>query len=75
MRENITKFIESQLLGGKHVVNGDTDLLISGLIDSMGVMRLVGFIEEKLQHTVPAEDVTLEHFATVDTICSYLESR
>jgi acyl carrier protein len=49
--------------------------LISGLIDSIGVMRLVGFIEKDLDTTIPPKDVTLENFGNINTIVSYIDSQ
>lgn len=49
--------------------------MISGLVDSIGVMRLVGFIEKNLEITIPPKDVTLENFGNVNTIVSYLDSQ
>ncbi|MEM6988128.1 MAG: acyl carrier protein, partial [Pseudomonadota bacterium] len=49
----------------------DQDLLMSGLVDSLGVMRLVGFIEETSGITIPAEDVLLENFGSLSQINAY----
>lgn len=70
-------FIQSDLLGGRgpEALGSDDDLLGSGLVDSLGVMRLIGFIEQELGIRVPPGDVTIEHFMTVDHICTYLELR
>lgn len=74
MRETIRRFIESELLSG-HPVEDDEDLLVGGSVDSLGVMRLVAFIETTFALRVPAGDVRLPNFATVDAITAYLERR
>lgn len=74
MRERLREYIEDQLLSGKKV-GDEEDLLLSGLVDSMGVMRLIGFIEENLQVTVPPEDLTIENFTNITALSRYLESR
>lgn len=53
----------------------DDDLLTSGRINSLGIMRLVTFIEEEFKVSVPPEDVTIENFRTVRTITGYLEQQ
>jgi len=45
-------------------LSDDDDLLTSGLVDSLGMMSLVAFIEEQFGVAVPPEDVTLETFST-----------
>ena len=74
MKDQIREFIVTELLAGRDI-GTDEDLLISGLVDSLGVMRLVTFIEDHLATPVPPEDVTIENFATIDTIGAYVEQR
>lgn len=56
-------------------VDADEELLLSGLVDSIGIMRLVGFIESDLNISIPPEDVTLENFSSVAAISAYLDGR
>ena len=74
MKQKITRFIIDELLSGMEVDHQD-DLLLTGLVDSIGVMRLVSFIEQQIKKSVPPEDVTLEHFVNIDAISLYIESR
>ena len=53
-------------------IGHDEDLLTSGMIDSLGVMRLVGFIQDEFEISVPPEDVTIENFLTLATISNYI---
>lgn len=74
MKEKLTRFIIDELLSGMDIGDLD-DLLLSGLVDSMGVMRLVAFIEEETGLKVPPEDIVIEHFVNIDAIIRYLEAR
>lgn len=65
--------IQSKLLNGRAVAP-DEELLLSGLLDSLGVMALVSFIEETRGTRIPPEDVTLENFTSIKTILAYLEN-
>ena len=67
-------YIQNSLLGGRIVTDQD-ELLLSGMIDSLGVMSLVSFIEEQFQIDIPFEDVTLENFESVDAMARYIEPR
>ena len=54
----------------------DTEsLLRRGVIDSLGVMELVGFVEEQFGVAVPPQDVTQQHFGTVQGIADYVTGR
>lgn len=51
------------------------DLLGSGIIDSMGMMKLVAFIENELDIKIPDADMIVEHFMTLESIMDYLSKR
>ena len=55
-------------------VAGDTDLLMTGLVDSLGVVMIVNWIEATLGTTVDPADVVLENFQTIDQMLSYLRT-
>lgn len=76
-RQPLIGFISGELLMRDlgSPVTEDEELLFSGLLDSIAVMRLVGFIESDLAVPVPPEDVTLDNFTTVDAISQYLTTR
>lgn len=76
-QQTLTQFITQELLDepdGAELAPDD-NLLLSGLIDSLGVMRLVNFIEETFQVEVQPEDVTIENFRTINVIADYLQRR
>jgi len=53
----------------------DEDILLSGLLDSIAVMRLVAFLEMEFGVTIPPEDVTVANLANVDAIVAYLATK
>ena len=55
------------------VISEEDDLLGSGLIDSLGMMKFIGFIEETFDTKIPPEDLIIENFMTISCISSYLE--
>jgi acyl carrier protein len=76
VKERLARYITSDLLNqGDLTVADDEDLLGSGLLDSLSVMSLVHFIEQELSIDVPAEDVTIENFVSLDAIEAYLRRR
>lgn len=72
----IINYIQENLLVGKDAIElaPEDDLLGSGLLDSMGVMRLVGFVEETFNVKIPPEDIVIENFMDVKAITNYLKS-
>ena len=53
----------------------DTDLLLTGLVDSLGVVQIVSWMEQELGIAVEPTDVVLEHFQTVDAMAEFVEGR
>ena len=75
-QEIIINYIQENLLGGKETIEitPEDDLLGSGLLDSMGVMRLVGFVEETFNIKIPPEDIVIENFMDVNAITNYVKN-
>jgi acyl carrier protein len=49
-------------------VNEDTLLLEQGLLDSLGLMKLVAFLERQYHLVVPEEEITSENFKSLASI-------
>lgn len=69
-------YIREELMNG---ANGDLDesenLLAAGIIDSLGILRLVSFVEEKFGIEVPDEDVTIDNFQSVKSMTDYVATQ
>lgn len=44
----------------------DTDLIDSGLVDSMNIMALIVFLEEQTGKPIPLEDLDISYFNNVE---------
>lgn len=77
VRELLAEYIQRELTGNPHgpILRDDDDLLGGGVIDSLGVMSLVYFVERQFGLEVPPEDVTIEHFLSVATLTRYVSDR
>lgn len=53
-------------------LTNDFELIEQGVIDSMGILRVVTFLEEKFAIVMEPEDMTLENFATIDAITNFV---
>lgn len=72
----IAEFIMKELaIGRKKPIVPDEDLFASGVLDSLGVLQLVLFLEEQFGVKVPDEDVVLENFQSLDAMARYLDSK
>ncbi|MEO1154301.1 MAG: acyl carrier protein [Pseudomonadota bacterium] len=73
-KSQIRDFIVAKLLNGR-AVGDDENLLLSGLIDSLGVFELIAFLEKSFGLTIPLDEVVLENFTSIDTIDAYVATK
>ena len=67
-------FVKEELLRGRKAdLSADDDLLSTGIIDSLGILRLVSFIEEQFGIQVPDQDVIYENFKSIKILVDYLK--
>ncbi len=58
-----------------HQIEPETDLLLTGLVDSLGVVMIVGWLEDTLDIEIDPADVILSNFQTVQNMLDYVERR
>ena len=59
-------------LAKRRKVADDDNLLESGIIDSLGVLELVTFMQQEFSVTVEDEDLTPENFQTIECMASFV---
>ncbi|MEZ5215176.1 MAG: acyl carrier protein [Ilumatobacteraceae bacterium] len=52
-------------------IEHDTELLLDGFVDSLGVMQMVAWLEDRLGLRIEPSDIVYEHFRTVDEIAAF----
>lgn len=72
--ETLKAFVSEELLDELPVEAND-NLLSDGMVDSIGMVRLVAFIEEEYDLQIPHEDLIIENFRTIEIIGNYLSDR
>lgn len=70
----LTNYIQEEFVRGRRELNVDDDLLSSGVLNSLGILKLVSFIEERFDIRVPDEDIVFENFQSIDCLSAYLEN-
>jgi acyl carrier protein len=56
-------------------LSADASLIESGIVDSLGILRLVAFIEENFSVVVDDIDVVPENFDTINAMNSLVERK
>jgi acyl carrier protein len=71
----LATFIDEQVSSGGEPVLPDTDLVMTGLVDSLGVVLIVEWLEQRLSIEIDPSDVVIEHFISVTAMIDYLRGR
>lgn len=71
----IARFISVQILEGSREVGVDDEVVLDGTIDSLGVTRLIDYLEKKFSVSIAPQDVTIENFRSPTTMAALVESR
>lgn len=73
----LRKFITEELVPDYNSSDLDKNqsLLESGIIDSLGIMKLVAFIEENFQLKVSDEELIPENFETLSALTSLISQK
>ncbi len=75
-RADITEFIKSNFIKGKNPPNlEDASFLEEGIIDSVGVMELVAFLEDRFKFRVEDDEIIPENLDSINKLCSYVEKK
>ncbi len=77
VEEQVRQFIEDNFLfrGESERLERDESLLEAGLIDSTGVLELVGFIESEFAIPVADAEIVPENLDSIATITDYVTGK
>jgi acyl carrier protein len=75
VRGEVRRFIENELRRDVAAVGDDASLLEAGILDSVGVLSLVAFIEQRYGFGVSDEEMMPENFDTIEAIASFVSRR
>jgi acyl carrier protein len=76
-KEQLRQYILAEFLPGEKASNlGDnTPLRTSGILDSVGTLRLVSYVEEHFGIEVEAHEAGVENFDTIDGIVAFVKRK
>ncbi len=70
----IREFLLTKVLKGG-ALRDDESFWETRAIDSLGILRLIAFLEDTFKIKVPGRDVTAETFSSIDSVHRYLAGR
>ena len=74
--DKLRSFVSKRFpLAARGSLNDDDPLLQSGIIDSLGLLQVVEFIETEFDMLVSDEDMVSEIFGSIGALARYVEQR
>lgn len=74
--DRITRFLLKTFPGARtRGIRTDTDLLEDGILDSVGVLDVVAFIEQEFAVAVQDDDLVPENFRSVASLTEFVRRR
>jgi len=70
--QTLTHYLSQEILEQTEPVNGEENLLMELGVDSLGMLRLVGFIESYYNLTISPIYFTIENFRNINVITSFV---
>jgi len=69
LRDALLGFVREDLLAGRDVdLDADTYLFEEGMVDSLGILRLIAFLELQIGRPIEDREVVMKHFRTIRTM-------
>lgn len=76
MKDKISNYIGNEILSGQdQLIAFDEDLLTSGILDSLSVMKLITYIEKEFNVQVSPSEMTVDNFITVNAISIFIQKK
>ncbi len=77
LENTIEKFIKQEIMlgGGPEKIDPSESLIDTGILDSLGLLRLIAFVEEAFGVEIEDEEVLPANFQSVEAIKQFLSSK
>ena len=76
VKEEIREFVlENARSKGINEVSDDQSLMVSGIIDSLAIFRLVAFLEDSFRVRIGDDEIVPENFQSVNDIESFVSGK
>lgn len=75
IRDAIRDYIVQRFPLARKQPPGDHDSLTGRLVDSLGMLDVIQFVESRFAITIAEDEFVAEHFETIDRIAALVESK
>lgn len=77
VQDEVRKYVEENFLYARpgYSLADDADLLAEGIIDSMGIVELVGFLESEFDLQIYDDEISEPNLGSVRAIADFIERK
>lgn len=75
IKEKILKYIIESTFDDVKKINDETLIFEEGVLDSMGLLFLIEFLQEEFNITTDDDELVVENFQSINSIVRYMNSK
>ena len=74
--ESIRGFFETDLLKRSKVdhVSNDDNVIAAGIVDSLGIVKIISYLEDAFSVEIDDADLVMENFETIESMATFVEN-
>jgi acyl carrier protein len=72
-KEQIRNFIQTDILHESLELSDDLDVIENNIVNSLGVLQIVAFMEQSFQIVIEKQHITYQHFKDIDSMYRLLQ--
>ena len=75
--EKLENFLLNEIVVDQNIesISPDDDLIMQGIIDSLGIMKLVAYLEDTCKIMISDDDLIPENFQTIERLEKLIEMK
>lgn len=70
--KDLAQYLAQEILGDGSVIDPDQNLLVDEVVDSLGLLRMVGYLERSYGVRIPPQEYVIDNFRSLNTIENYI---
>ena len=75
LKKKIKDYISKSVFSNINEINNDTLIFKKGILDSMGLVTLISFLEEEFNIQTEDSDLVEENFETINAIAEFVSRK
>mgnify|MGYP001814533223 CR=1 FL=1 len=70
--QDLQRYLRDDMMQEEIVIDAEQNLLQEEIVDSLGLLRMVDYLEDRYAITIPPQDYVIDNFRNLNTIAAYV---